>query len=347
MHELVSRSTSRIPADAARMALGAAAKAARGMVRALAFGLVLFLVAPALAHAQTSTITVRAHHLNSDGSDGALLGRTSPTSSTSTTRTTRTRPTRSSGPSIAPTQSNSPIVAEGDQARPTVDLPAGRYLISFARPTTSCGASTSRCRDDAGTDRQHRPAPGPVPARQDPRVRLQRQRLDQRAPGHEERRARAASTSRSTSRPTTQVSVDYNNDPLCGGDCVTESDGSCRSTTSSPATYFISVTPPDGPCNGDAGTWVQTTTIDGGFSSAGRGRGGQRRHRRARREQLSSRPTGAPATGSGSCACRPRSPAPGHAGRSPGSAVNWRRLAAVRQAHRRPQRAGRNGRTSR
>src|SRR5215468_6096863 len=32
---------------------------------------------------------------------------------------------------VAPTESNSPIVAEGDQTRATISLPEGRYLISI------------------------------------------------------------------------------------------------------------------------------------------------------------------------------------------------------------------------
>src|SRR5439155_20443475 len=63
-----------------------------------------------------------------------------------------------------------------------------------------------------------------------------------------------------------QVSVDYHNEPLCGGDCVTESDGFVQIDNLGPATYFIDVTPPETGCGPDgSGTWVQTSTFDGGF----------------------------------------------------------------------------------
>ena len=62
------------------------------------------------------------------------------------------------------------------------------------------------------------------------------------------------------------VTVDYNNDPLCGGDCRTDADGFTLIDNLGPATYFIDVHPPSGPCNGNPNSaWYQTTTIDGGL----------------------------------------------------------------------------------
>ena len=86
-------------------------------------------------------------------------------------------------PGVAPTESNSPVVALGDQDSATVSLPDGRYLISdpLARPQDVGQAhharrptpapSTSRCAD---TRRK-----GRLPARQDPRLRLRGHELGQ------------------------------------------------------------------------------------------------------------------------------------------------------------------------
>ncbi len=70
------------------------------------------------------------------------------------------------------------------------------------------------------------------------------------------------------------VTVDYNNDPLCGGICQTSSAPATLGFVSidnlGPATYFINVQPPAScdPNNPSAtsgpGHWYQTTTIDGG-----------------------------------------------------------------------------------
>ena len=96
-----------------------------------------------------------------------------------------------------------------------------------------------------------------------------------------------ASRSGWRSRPTAPSRVDYNNNPLCGGDCLTDADGFVQIDNLGPATYFIDVHPPDGPCNSNPNSrWYQTTTIDGGLQLLAAGRGGQRRHRRAGRAAL-------------------------------------------------------------
>src|SRR5438552_1347430 len=63
-----------------------------------------------------------------------------------------------------------------------------------------------------------------------------------------------------------EVTVDYNNNPLCGGACLTAGTGLVTVNDLGPATYFIDVHPPDQPCNSDPDSrWYQTTTIDGGL----------------------------------------------------------------------------------
>jgi len=68
-----------------------------------------------------------------------------------------------------------------------------------------------------------------------------------------------------------EVTVDYHNNPLCGGACITSdapaTQGFVEIPNLGPATYFIDVHPPAGPCNSDPNShWYQTTTIDGGLS---------------------------------------------------------------------------------
>ena len=129
---------------------------------------------------------------------------------------------------VAPTESNSPIVAEGDQGSATTpDLAPGRYLISVRSPSHKLwGKHVTIPAAEPGDDRRDGgAAQDAAAAGQDPRLRVRRQRVDQRRARHRGGRPRRASTSRSRSRPSTQVSVDYFNHPLCGGDCLTENDG--------------------------------------------------------------------------------------------------------------------------
>ena len=213
---------------------------------------------------------------------------TSPSSSTSTTRSCRT--TRSS----LSTESNSPIVAEGDQDR-THGAPPRRPLPDLgplARPQ-DVGQPTSRC--PTTRPRRHADAHGrphraerrpPAAAGQDPRLRLRRQRLDQRRAGHRGGAALQGFKVGLEEQTHSAVTVDYNNNPLCGGVCLTATPtASSQIDDLGPATYFIDVHPPDAAratATRTAG-WYQTTTIDGGLQLHGRRRGGQRRHRRARR----------------------------------------------------------------
>src|SRR6476660_5752850 len=67
------------------------------------------------------------------------------------------------------------------------------------------------------------------------------------------------------------VTVDYNNNRLCGGICKTSNAAATRGFVEinnlGPATYFIDVHPPQTDCNPavPGSRWYQTTTIDGGL----------------------------------------------------------------------------------
>jgi hypothetical protein len=234
--------------------------ASRSTLRLLAISLLLLLLAPAQSWA--ASITVRAHHLNSDGSDGALLQDfTYIVNDDNANDPDATDPLNR--PSIAPTQSNTPIVAEGDQARPTVDLPDGRYLISIRSPHHKLWGKHIRLPQDAGNvDIALREGPFPLG-----KIRIfvfDDSQWTNAAPDSGEAGLEGFHVTLEE-QTASQVTVDYNNDPLCRGDCLTESDGFVEIDNLGPATYFAEVTPPDSCGPGGAGTWVQTSTFDGGF----------------------------------------------------------------------------------
>ena len=210
---------------------------------------------------------------------------TSPTWSTSTTRATRTRPDPADRPGRAPTESNSPLVAEGDQDSATKTLADGRYLISIRSPDHKMwgkhitlpgrrrrhrhrDAQTTPCRSARSASSSSTTTPG---------------RMARRTP----RRAASAGFHVTIEEQTNyQVSVDYFNHPLCGGDCITESDGFVQLDNLGPATYFIYVTPPDG-LRPRPRRHVDPDDHDRRrLRPAGGRRGGQRRHRRTRRAAL-------------------------------------------------------------
>jgi large repetitive protein len=175
------------------------------------------------------------------------------------------------------TQSNSPIVAEGDQAHPTVQLPAGRYLISMRSLDHKMWGNYLTLPDAAAAD-------GTVTVN----MELTTQSADNPLPLGKIRVFVFNDNAWTNGAPDTEepglggfqvgleeqtgnaVTVDYNNNPLCGGICRTSSTpatlGFVEINNLGPATYFIDVHPPDQPCNSDPNSrWYQTTTIDGGL----------------------------------------------------------------------------------
>ncbi|MET8353212.1 hypothetical protein [Micromonospora sp. NPDC005206] len=178
-----------------------------------------------------------------------------------------------SDPLVLNTESNSPIVAEGDQSRPTVKLPAGRYLISVRSLDHKMWGKHITLPIDAATD-------GTLTARID----LTEQSEDHPLPLGKIRVFVFEDNTWANGAPDTEeaglegfkvgleeqtgnaVTVDYNNNPLCGGNCLTDDTGFTQLDDLGPATYFIDVHPPDQPCNSDPDSrWYQTTTIDGGL----------------------------------------------------------------------------------
>jgi hypothetical protein len=177
-------------------------------------------------------------------------------------------------PKYLTTESNSPIVRVGDQTRKTVNLPAGRYLISVRSlnhkmwgtyvnlPADAADDGTLTTRIDLTEQSDDHPLPlGKIRvfvfndnAWTNGAPDVEDTPLEGFRVGLEEQTHNA-------------VTVDYNNNPLCGGICETAATGLVTINNLGPATYFIDVHPPEGPCNDDPNSqWYQTTTIDGGLS---------------------------------------------------------------------------------
>lgn len=199
-------------------------------------------------------------------------------------------------PMRAPTESYSPIAAEGDQDRATVDLPSDctgqanvakdghgcRYLISVRAPDHKLWGRHITLPGDAGSvrvDLSEASQTHPLPTGKLQVFVFNDNSWTNGAPDAEEQSPGLNMGGFHVTldeQTNSQVSVDYHNRPLCSeasgsitgspGDCTTQDDGFMQINDLSPATYFIKVTPPAGPCNDDPDSrWRQTTTIDGGF----------------------------------------------------------------------------------
>jgi hypothetical protein len=219
----------------------------------------LLALLPAVAHAQNS-VTVQAHDFDTNAalSEFTYIVNEDNTGDPGS-------PDPSLRPSIAPTQSHSKLVATGDQDHPTAQLPDGKYLISIRSPHHKIWGKHITLPQDAGpVDIGLRDGPFPL-------GKIQVFVFNDNSPTNS-----APDTNESglagfhvtiEEQTNQQVTVDYNNDPLCGGDCVTDADGAATLDKLGPATYFVYVTPPDEPCGPtNSGSWVQTSTFDGGFA---------------------------------------------------------------------------------
>jgi hypothetical protein len=154
-------------------------------------------------------------------------------------------------PRYVTTESNSPIVREGDQDRTTVNLPDGRYLISvrsldhkmwgkhITLPQDAADNGTLTARIDLTEQSDDHPLPVG-------RIRVfafQDNAWTNGAPDTEEGALEGFKVGLEE-QTHNAVTVDYNNDPLCGsGECLTASNGLVTIPNLGPATYFIGVTP--------------------------------------------------------------------------------------------------------
>ncbi|GAA4250544.1 hypothetical protein GCM10022255_039640 [Dactylosporangium darangshiense] len=184
-----------------------------------------------------------------------------------------TRQPKDPFPKYVTTESNSPIVREGNEARKTVNLPPGRYLISVRAPDHKMWGKHISLPGDAATDgtlnalielTQQSDA-HPLPLGKIRVFAFNDSAWTNGAPDTEEDALQGFRVGLEE-QTHSEVSVDYNNNPLCGGTCLTAADGLVTINDLGPATYFIDVHAPDAPCNSDPSSrWYQTTTIDGGL----------------------------------------------------------------------------------
>ncbi|WP_028061072.1 SdrD B-like domain-containing protein [Candidatus Solirubrobacter pratensis] len=222
---------------------------------------VLFLLAaPAAAHG--STITVQANELGNTGTSLPF---------TYLVNVDNTRDPHAASvldrTGVAPTESNSPIVAEGDQtSNTTPDLAPGRYLVSVRSPDHKLWGKHVTVPATGNTDVTVSLRKTPLPLGKIRVFVFADNAWTNGAPDTEEGGLEGFHVTLEE-QTNSQVSVDYFNHPLCGGTCLTENDGFVQIDNLGPATYFIYVTAPDTPCNSDdpSSRWTQTTTIDGGL----------------------------------------------------------------------------------
>jgi hypothetical protein len=176
-------------------------------------------------------------------------------------------------PKYVTTESNSPIVREGNESRATVNLPAGRYLISVRAPDHKMWGAYITLPDDAAADGTlnaqieltEQSDAHPLPLGKIRVFVFDDNAWTNGAPDTEEAALQGFRVGLEE-QTHSDVTVDYNNNPLCGGTCLTAADGLVTINDLGPATYFIDVHPPDAPCNSDPDSrWYQTTTIDGGL----------------------------------------------------------------------------------
>ncbi|HYY89291.1 MAG TPA: hypothetical protein VFA49_10880, partial [Chloroflexota bacterium] len=158
-----------------------------------------------------------------------------------------------SDPLALSTESFSPIVREGSQDRRTVNLPDGRYLVSvrsldhkmwggyFTLPNDADNSGNLTVRVDLTVQSDAHPLPLGrlnVFVFEDNAWTNGAPDAEEAAPatgglggfqiGLEEQTGNA-------------VTVDYNNNPLCGGVCRTDADGFKQIDNLGPATYFVDV----------------------------------------------------------------------------------------------------------
>src|SRR5215467_13129100 len=191
-----------------------------------------------------------------------------------------------SDPQALSTESYTPLVAAGNQDRNNVNLPAGRYLITVRSLDHKMWGTYITLPDDAAADGTlttrvdltEASAAHPLPSGKLKIFVFEDNAWTSGAPDAEEAAANQGLGGFKVGleeQTGSEVTVDHDNKPLCGGICLTASDGFVEIDNLSPATYFADVHPPEH-CNPDPtapnrltagpGTWAQTTTIDGGVN---------------------------------------------------------------------------------
>src|SRR5689334_6668279 len=161
-----------------------------------------------------------------------------------------------SDPLALSTESYTPVVAEGNQDRNTVNLPAGRYLITARSLDHKMWGAYITLPDDAAADGSltqridltEASADHPLPAGKLRIFVFEDNAWTNGAPDTEESSATQGLSGFQVGlkeQTGSAVTVDHDNKPLCGGVCETANDGFVEINNLSPATYFADVHPPD------------------------------------------------------------------------------------------------------
>src|SRR5215468_10163571 len=154
-----------------------------------------------------------------------------------------------SDPLALSTESYTPIVAAGDQTRNTVTLKPGKYLITVRSLNHKMWGTYITLPDDAAADGSlttrvdltEASADHPLPAGKLRIFVFEDNAWTNGAPDAEEAAANQGLGGFKVGleeQTGSEVTVDHDNKPLCGGICLTANDGFVEIDNLSPATYF-------------------------------------------------------------------------------------------------------------
>jgi hypothetical protein len=161
-----------------------------------------------------------------------------------------------SDPLALSTESYTPLVAAGNQDHATVNVPAGRYLITVRALNHKMWGTYITLPDDAAADGSlttrvdltEASADHPLPSGKLRIFVFEDNAWTNGAPDTEESSATQGLSGFQVGlkeQTGSAVTVDHDNNPLCGGICKTDSAGFVEINNLSPATYFADVHPPD------------------------------------------------------------------------------------------------------
>ena len=158
-------------------------------------------------------------------------------------------------PGRKPMASNSPVAHSGDQDNPSLDaLDPGRYLVTVRADGFKLWGRHVTLPMDGAVEVAL--TPGPLPSANLVVHAFHDNRSVNGAPdvplesGLEGFNVILEDT-------VGEVVVDNDNEPLCGGECLTDANGDVRITNIPPGKYEVQVVPPDGD------GWIQTSTFEG------------------------------------------------------------------------------------
>ncbi len=154
-------------------------------------------------------------------------------------------------PSLSPAASHSPLVATGDAAHATVDVPPGRYLVTIRAPEHKLGGEWITVSGDTAVTVALQPHPLPLCKL---RVRVFHDNHPVNGEDDLPLESGLAGFRIDLHDVIGELTVDYLGNPLS---VFTDSDGNALIENLPPGKYEVEAIPPDGT------DWVQTSTIEG------------------------------------------------------------------------------------